>query len=223
MPSYARKYSRKGKKYPSRGRKGVSRGGYSTMGSLKYLAGQVWKIKGLINSELYKYTQSYSGNATNSGSVSHLSQIAQGDDEFNRSGNSIYIRSLNFKGYFSRAVAGDAVQKVRFILFIDTQQIGDTAPSVTDVLESANVNAHLSNLTVGRFKILNNMEITLDSVNKLSRNFDINVPMRHHVRYNGPLSTDQQKGAIYALLISTQTTANYPVITSEYRISYHDN
>lgn len=188
----------------------------------KALAG-VWKLKGLVNSELYRKDFSYTGTIPDSGGVTHISAIAQGDGDGARTGNSIFVRSINWKGQVFRSTLGNAAQTVRVIVFMDTQQVTDSAPGVTDVLQSATVYSHLNVNALGRFKILTNRLFCLSSTGDLVKPFQINLPMRHHVRYNGSASTDIQRGGLYVLVISDQATTNYPSLQSEIRVSYHDN
>lgn len=227
MP-YKRSYAKKS--YGRRRRYKKSSGGFGGMSvasawkTAKWTAQQVWKLKGLVNSEMCKVDYVQNGtNITNAGAIVDLTNIGQGDDENARHGNSIYARSVNWKGYIARPTTGDVVQIVRLLVIMDTQQVGDTAPTVNNVLESVTPYAHLNTATVGRFKILCNKLISLDTANRLSATFEINLPMRHHIRYNGTTGGDIQRGGLYLGFLSTQATANYPVLYSECRLSYHDN
>lgn len=197
---------------------------YSAMDASKYALSQIWRLKGLVNSEMYKLDGSIGpSNITTSGSVTHLTPVAQGDGVGARTGNSIFVRSWNLKSLLSRTTAGDAAQYVRISVVMDTQQIGDTAPAYTDIYSASTPYSHLNPATVGRFKVLWSRCYNLDVGAVLSKSVMINLPMRHHVRYNGSASTDQQKGALYLCYVSTQGTSDYPVITGEARLSYHDN
>jgi len=218
-----RPYRRVKRSYARRG----GGGGFSlsrAWKTAKWALNAAWKLKGLVNSEMCKvdYVQS-AVNITNAGAMIDLTNIGQGDDENARHGNSIYARAVNWKGYVARTTSGDAVQVVRLVVVIDTQQVGDTAPTLNNVLESITPYAHLNTATVGRFKILCNKLITLDTASKLSQTFEINLPMRHHIRYNGTTGGDVQRGGIYCGHLSTQGTSNYPTLNSEIRLSYHDN
>lgn len=223
MPYKRRRQTRR----PMKRRRGFKRrrtgwGGYLRTGLS--LARQVWKLKGLVNSEMYKYdlvNQTPSPGTT--GTVTHLTSVAQGDGDGNRTGNSIFVRALNIRGHVQRNSAGSSVQIVRIAIIMDTQQIADSAPVFSDIYEGTDVLSHLNSDTVGRFKVLYNQVITLDSVSVPLRPFQINLPMRHHVRYNGVNGTDIQRGALYFVAVSSQASANYPAITFDARLSYHDN
>lgn len=182
---------------------------------------KIWKLKGLINVEKKKFDIVNTGaNILNSGSITHLTAIAQGDTDQNRNGNSVFVRSVNLKGTLN-IHASAANSWLRMSLIMDTQQIADTAPAFADIYESTDVNSHLNNLTVGRFKVLASKTYALDAVNS-NKILYLNVPMRHHVRYNGTAGTDQQKGALYLVFVSNEGT-NGPLITHETRVSFHDN
>lgn len=195
---------------------------YSATDAARYALSQVWRLKGLVNSEMLKQDIQYSESSTNAGVVDPLTEIAQGDSSSTRTGNSIYVRSVNVKGLWNWNSAGDANQTVRCVVIQDTQQIGDTRPAWTDVFAHATVVSHLNPNTVGRFKILYNQVFDLNTQNP-RRHFEINLAMRHHVRFNGANSTDIQRGGLYMLHLSTQASTNYPTLYGESRVSYHDN
>jgi len=199
---------------------------YNTLGAVRFLARKAARgvryIRGLVNSEMFKYDQSQTANSvTQAGTVLALTSIAQGDGDGNRTGNSIFVRSINFKGTLTYNTMGNNEQFVRIILFEDTQQISDTSPSLADVLEAGTTFSHLNSNTVGRFKILYNHVFAL-SQNRPGIPFEINKSMRHHVRYNGTAGTDIQRGALYMMWLS-DSSSNYPQLNYETRTSYHDN
>lgn len=183
----------------------------------------VWKLKGLVNSEMLHLDTAITGGIDTSGTMTHVTAIGQGDTVSGRTGNSVFVRALNWKGLLFRTSAGDYFQAFRMIVIQDTQQIGDTAPTLSDVLENVTVQSHLKVGTAGRFKILYNHVYHFDVNGVGGMPFQINLPMRHHIRYNGTASSDIQRGGLYCACLSTQGTGNYPQIQSEVRVSYHDN
>ncbi|AXH75408.1 MAG: capsid protein [Cressdnaviricota sp.] len=183
----------------------------------------VKKLRGLVNSELYKLDTAWASAAITNGFCSHRTAIQLGDGDDSRTGNSVFVRSYNFKGILSRNAAGANTQTVRVSIIIDTQQVSDTVPTYTDIYESLSPFAHLNSNTVGRYKILFTRTYVLDSVQKDSALVNINLAMRHHVRYNGVNSSDIQKGGIYMCVACDEPSANMPSIAGEHRLSYHDN
>lgn len=181
-------------------------------------------LRGLVNAELFKYSQTFSAQTvTSGGAMTALHAIAQGDGDGARTGNSIFARSFNLMGRLAYTTGGNAQQTIRIAVIMDRQQVGDTAPAYTDVYSQALPWAHLNAATVGRFKVLWTRTFVVDPVGKTGLPFKINIPMRHHIRYNGTAGTDIQKGGLYLAYISDQSTANYPLLDAEYRLSYHDN
>lgn len=220
--SYAKKPSYSRRKFP-RTRKGAwYNKRYSAIDMGKMALSQIWKLKGLVNSEVLKQDVTYSENSTSVGVADPLTNIAIGDSVSGRTGNSIYVRSMNFKGYLTWNSAGDANQTVRVCVIMDTQQVTDTTPAITDVYNAATPFAHINILTAGRYKVLYNRVFELN-VQTPRVHFEINLPMRHHVRYNGSTASDIQKGGLYLMHCSTQAAANYPTLVGESRLSYHDN
>ena len=176
---------------------------------------------------MFKYDTLESGTViTSAGTYStHLTSIAIGDTDQTRTGNSIFVRSVNIRGQLIyNATAGVTPTLTRLMVVIDTQQVSDTGMFIGNVIDfSTNgVNAHVAKSTAGRFKILYSKVLVNDSIDRTVSQFNINLPMRHHVRYNGLNNTDIQKGGIYVLAGSDQAT-NGPTLKFDARVSYHDN
>lgn len=177
-------------------------------------------VKGLVNSEMFTATYSANINPA-SGTMLSLNQIAQGDGNGQRTGNSIFLRRIN--AHFTvvnNSTAGQVFH--RWILFIDKQQIGDTAPTATDVLESSDVRSSLNPLTAGRFVILKNWEFATSQLSTDTKIIKYFKDIRHHIRFNGTGATDIQKGGVYMLFMSNQST-NTPAVSYNIKTSYHDN
>lgn len=193
--------------------------------ALAYAMRGINYLRGLVNAEMYKLDVIETGTIITDNPVTyvqHLTPVAQGDGDSNRTGNSIFVRSLNIRGQVIHNSSGTSPEFTRVVVVMDTQQVGDTSPTLGLVLEANGYNSHLNKATVGRFKILYSQIIETDSVNRVSRNFYINLPMRHHVRYNGTASTDIQKGGIYLMAVSSEPT-NGPKLVFDSRLSYRDN
>lgn len=229
--SYKRGFKRKSYGRPryskrrGRGRMGIlgyAKAGMSAYSMAKSALAAIWRLKGLVNSEMHKLDNSASNTVTSaSGVVDPMCKVAVGDTYADRTGNSIFVRALNFKGTVALG-ASETTTILRLIVLEDLQQIADTTPAVTDIYESTSVNAHLNALTVGRFKILRDIRIVVDSQNPL-KGFEINCPMRLHVRYNGSATTDIQKGALYFVQLAGGYTTNAPNCSYKARLSFHDN
>lgn len=217
---------RKGYKRTFRKKSYGKKSWYNQSYTPKQLAMSAWRgvkyLKGLVNSEKYKFDATFSAAAVpDSGLVTHLTAIAQGDGVTARTGNSIFVRSVNVHGALTYNVAGAISQNVRVAIIIDTQQIGDTTPGLLDVYSATGPYGHINAATAGRFKIIWSKLYILDT-NNPSLKVDFNLPMQHHVRFNGTLATDIQKGGIYIVASST-AASNYPTFSGEARVSYHDN
>lgn len=181
-------------------------------------------IRGLVNSEMFKYDTTASLAVTTSGNMDLINDMAQGDGDNTRTGNSIYIRQVDIRGEL--VMDTDATSTtVRLMLVCDTQQIGDTAPGVGDVLDSAlntfSVYRPLNSDTVGRFNVLYARNYILNP-QRPSCLFRIFRKMRLHTRFNGIAATDIQRNGLYLLAISNEAT-NAPAVVYTCRVSYHDN
>lgn len=187
-------------------------------------------LSGLVNSERFKFDQGGAiTNLTNNGSILGLTGIPIGNSDIDRTGNSIFVRHVTNRLSFSMNPAYTGLfNRFRVMLLIDTQQISDTPPTVAQVLETVGYTSSymslLNNETVGRFRILKSTYVILN-INKPTVTLDWDFNLRHHIRYNGPLGTDIQKGGLYLLALSDQpaTEPNLPTMQYLTRVSYHDN
>lgn len=157
--------------------------------------------------------------------MSNLVALNQGDGDGQRTGNSIFVRTISMKGSVEWNNTQSLPQRLRMMLIIDKQQIGDTIPDPSDVLDTTGTAfapySMLNDTTVGRFTILKSRLYNISSERPVV-NFNWNLNLRHHVRYNGTTSSDIQRGGIYLLLISDAAT-NGPTVFRCIRVSYHDN
>lgn len=225
MPRRYRKRSFRRRKTGRRNRKAAAPwyARKSTWQMAKTAMNGIWYLKGLVNSEVFKKDTGININCTSGGSVTHISDVAQGDGLSARTGNSIFVRNVNLMSVLNRSTSGDQVQQIRISLVMDTQQLSDVFPTYSDIYAQTTPYSHLNPNTVGRYQVLWSRVYTLDTVKSLSTNLVMNVPLRHHVRYNGVNSGDIQKGGLYLCVVSTQATANFPQLLGELRLSYHDN
>lgn len=221
-----KRYRRRRSRYNSNS----SWGGWFRKNTAKGLAASamigVEYLKGLVNSEMHKCEVGFNGTTIPiTGSVTHLSPVAVGDTYADRTGNSIYARALNIRYTASWNQTTAGLQQIRLMVVQDTQQVGDTTPSISDILDSSAVNytlAHMAPNSVGRFKVLKSIRFDLTSVYQ-SQTSEINIPMRHHIRYNGTAATDIQKGGLYLVVASNVVSSNFPFLYAQSRLSFHDN
>ncbi len=195
-------------------------------------------IRGLVNVEQKFHDSKVTfSNIDNAGVVLNLSNIAQGDDVTERTGDSILLRKLEFR---LLAVPGSASTRnlMRIILFRDMQQDG-TDPTVGQVLEdSGTVYSVISPLAyfyadgngrVERFKILHDEVMELNTVKYPLREMAYEKHFNSgsiHIWYDATASADasNREGALYVLLLSDISGANNGPSGSYYsRITFTDN
>lgn len=202
---------------------------YNKKYSSLQLAQKAWKgvryIRGLVNSEMFHYDTTFSAaTIVNTGSNTHLTALPQGDTNITRTGNSILLRSLTYRFKLEISSAVSSNSAITMIVFFDTQQIADTSPAVTDILNTAAPQSLLNLNFAGRFKVLRRKTFILTPATgaRPALEFVDNLNLYKHVRFNGAASSDVQKNGLYVLFISSEST-NYPTITGTFRIGYHDN
>lgn len=199
---------------------------YTTMGSANYLAKKamagVKALRGIINSEKKFHDYDIIEEVTTAGSSYGLTDIAQGDTNTTRTGNSIMAKSVQIRGnvQFSNA---SVKHVVNVYLVHDTQQASDTKPSFSTIFENNNVRSFLNSDTIGRFSILKKW--TYVPTDQTLFQFDEWIDLgNHHVRYNGTAATDIQRGGLYMVQVSNQPSGTgAPQMVFASRVTYYDN
>lgn len=187
--------------------------------------------------ELKTYDATISETTTTSGSMTMLSDIAQGDDINAREGNEIMAKRLYCNYSFTVNGSATGVTTVRMIVFIDKEQQG-TAPGLSDAAAPYGVLKHTASTlalmeakTRKRFKILADRKWLLgtstgedDVASRHEGKIHFKIPRNGlKINYIGTSSAQasQGKGNLYCLLISNQATYG-PSSSVNFRLRYYD-
>jgi len=191
--------------------------------TLGRLQKQITKIR---RSQEMKFADTaYTTDFTTAGAIVHLSSVAQGDTESTRDGNMITATSLQYVMDMSLASPTSSTafssRICRVIIFQDKQQAGDTSPSVTNVLTTADPTSFYQTVTRGRFKIYFDRYFTVRPFtysNASPANTGLQVAKLYkgkiafkyplNIHYNGSAGTDIQRNGLYMLLITSVEEAN---------------
>lgn len=169
-------------------------------------------------------------NLTTSGNVTHLTAVAQGDTQSTRTGNTINVRTLNWQLTARAADSANISSSLLFAIVMDREQVGDTAPAITDVFSSADPVVALPNLAnLERFRFLyssgvidcQRIGVLSGSANTLNKTFKLSWSGSIKVSYNGTADTDIQKNGIY-MLVLTDDAAGSIDFEGISRIGYTD-
>lgn len=197
---------------------------YNAMQLAAKAASGVYYLKGLVNSEMFHKDISVTLGAAQS-KITHLTAIGNGDGIDTRSGNSILLKSFVANGYMYIDADQTTNTRVMLALVQDTQQVSDTAPSLTDIfMSSTSPHTLLSNANLGRFKIIWRRQYTLSSnaAGDNAKQIKIYKSFNTHIRYNGGNDTDVQRNGLYFCIITSESS-EFPTVDLNTRISYHDN
>lgn len=192
------------------------------------LASKAWSavkyMKGMINCEKKYHDVTWlSNNFTYNGDILCLSYIGQGDDNNNRAGNSILLRSIYLNGQF---ISPAGYQRfIRLIIFMDKQNQG-IDPTASNVLANmGSVLAPTGPLNIDRaprYQVLMDLKISLDDAKGLTYQFSRYINLQTHLKFTGPATTDIFTNAIYGIVCSDSTT-NVPDMNLAVRLGYYDN
>lgn len=227
MPyGYRRRYGRR-RRYKRKGSRSV--GFLDRKYSTKDIAMSAWKsakwLASMVNVEKKVYTVDFVNTVGTSGSIQTLNNMAVGDTQNLRDGNSIKSKSVAITGNV-RFSGGATDTMVRMVLLWDNQQVADNAPSLTDIFGSVTPSqyAQLNIETLGRFSIIADKRIIMTATNQAASNktFKFVVKLNRHVRFNGTASSDIQKNGLYLVVFSNEAT-NTPTVSYSSQYRYVDN
>lgn len=210
--------AKRSKSFRKFGSQGVKTLGNPSVGNVALLAYRgVKALRAIVNSEVMVIDVAYTATTSaNSPLVTHLNPITQGDGISQRTGQSCLMSNIHLKELVSTAAAGALCREV---LIMDRQQISDTAPSWTDVFESASPFSYYNKNTKGRFQILEDKTYILNQVQNSHRYRSVGRKLQKHATYNGTAGTDIQKNGIYKLFISDAVCS----VNFNGRLTFHDN
>lgn len=214
--------------------------GPSTKGTLTQQVKSLQRVVRNLAPEI-KYVDNSVGasNITSGGAVVHLTAIAQGDTQGTRTGNTVYVKSLSIIGRWSRAsdVALGVNNAYRIIVFVDKEQIADTAPSVSDVVAGSPIPQFPNLDNLERFRVLYfgpikeaaRMQTDADAfvlgtpstTPTVNMYFKVNLKPNIKVSYNGSASTDIEKNGIYIGFISNDIQDTIDTVAT-CRVGYTD-
>lgn len=191
-------------------------------------------VASIVNSEKKYYDASISYDTNTTANVTCLTAMAQGDTNITRNGNTIALKSLQVHGYWQSDSAVPAEQ-CRIMLVRDNDNLGGTAPAITDILESAGVIQLRNKNTPKRFTVLMD-KVYCANTSKLVNRIDYfkkfkmlkdrkgNPTKSVKCLFDGVNNTDYTRGHIFLVAIgNTATASTTSTLQVHTRIRYYDN
>jgi hypothetical protein len=158
-----------------------------------------------------------SGTSTTAGTVTYISQVAEGDSPDDRSG--YQIRPV--KHLVHLQVENASTSMTRFIIVQDKFAYG-SAPTVGQILSSALATNTINPIAVmnGRYKILLDEMLTTSATGKNVEYKSIEKRMKGVIHFIGPTSSSSDAGnnAMFLLVISDTAT----VYSTHHQLTYTD-
>ena len=200
------------------------------------------KINKLLNSEVTFKDTIYNANISSSGLFLQvgLQTIAQGDEEGERQGDKVTIKSLSFRGCISvingTVVNADGFNNVRMIVVKIPQPNTNSPLLVTDILQVQNYKSHYKKKSDVKFKILLDKTYYMDNQgfgtgassdpkwqpvksHQATCNFKLTFPKGLDVTYQAGTSVVFQND-IRVFLLSDSAAPGHPVITGYLRNTF---
>jgi len=188
------------------------------------------EIRKLINVEQKYFDLSSTSSSGQSGTVTFLSGLAQGDDINLRNGDSIRIQQFEIKGCVFRNSASTVNDTIRIMVVRDLQNSGATI-SGSDVLQLVGTSTApysppnvLNGPTYNkRFSIVYDQLFAINA-NDQNRPFEFSTSHPCHTYYRGSGATVAAAGnGSYFFLAFSNSSTNVPSVDFITRIQYTDN
>lgn len=213
--------------------------------AVKQLASDVMYLKGLINSEPQPFVVQSQQNFDWNGVIVPCSNIVQGDQEGQRTGNRVLPRYFSLNVHINQDTAGTAIMHAthRMIVFRfwgeNANAVGTTTPGevLATIGNAFAPMSHLRSTITGpkgdrnrRIEVLRNEQITLDQVSRTCVDLQYNIEMngkgksqKEHIEFFNNATAEPVSGGIYVLFISSHATAANQQFTMESRLTFYDN
>ncbi len=197
------------------------------------LAKRTWRglneIRKFINIEEKFSDTSVNLNPDQSGSLTCVTQLAQGTTMNTRVGNSIKVQRLEILGRVAANSSITTFSVVRVMVVRDMEGQG-SAPAVSDILETVGTSAAPRSphdwLNRKRFAIVHDELIVLsaNSGGNMAQTFTFKQNLERHVLYRGTsaAAASDGEGSIYVVAVSDEAT-NTPSVGLVARIIYTDD
>lgn len=192
-------------------------------------------VAAIVNSEK-KYFDTNPSSQIDHGTpyILGLTQMAQGDTNITRNGNTIALKSLQatLQLKFDPLIADEVI---RVVIFRDNDNNSGTAPTVSDIYENPDVLSLRNKNTPKRFTILYDKTYTSNTSNTMKIiNYYKKFPMQKDAKgnptrsvkayFDGTAATDSTRGHIYLYVMGNIPTGT--TLSSIYgytRLRYYDN
>lgn len=158
------------------------------------------------------------------GQVITFSNIAESVTSLGRTGLAISGKSLSIKYNLTKNIS-PAHSFARIMVFRDKQQIQDTNPSSSDILQSTASNTAIISFPSEVF--LKRFDIMYDRTHLLTSQQPVASGVKHFnlknldIRYNGSTSSDIQKNGLYMMFIGNEIST-VPLMNLSTRFRYTD-
>lgn len=199
--------------------------------SVKDLATKAWSgvkaIRRLINVETKTISTSISETPGTTATFVCLNICSQGNDDINRTGDSVLAKSMEFNAYCLQSDANTAYDLTRVIVFYDRENRG-AFPAATDLLTASSLTS-LSNVNnESRFVILSDRLLQTEHIGSGKKTnvitFSYVFPTGFHLRWSGNVGdiTDIRQNGLFIMLLAKENTNKTSFVGSA-RVSFYDN
>ena len=173
--------------------------------------------------EVKELTSSTSSAISNTGTVSSITSIAEGDDFTNRNGRSIKLLSVQIRGAVINQDTTNGDGSFIRMMIVRDNSFGSAAPAVSDVLQSG-VSYGLRAQEPEKKAKYTVLWDKLSHVDVNSRNqftFSGFKKLNTKMIFDGTASTTGNKGGLYLLLVSNRA-ASGPNVSTQVRVRFAD-
>lgn len=156
-----------------------------------------------------------------SGVVKPLHQLAQGDQEFNRSGIKVTAKGVGFHAVIvGHASAASTI--FRIMIVVDKRQIMDAAPTISAILQENKPLSYIRGTHLDRWRVLYDKMFVLDNIGNRTAIIRFWKKLNLNIHFNGTGSGDIERNGVYYVILSDQPT-NTPTYTSTELITWTDS
>lgn len=173
--------------------------------------------------EVKEITNTVESDVTTAGSVSTMTNIAEGDDINNRTGRKVRLKSFQIKGYVVNNDSTSTSTSVARVLIIRDNSFTSSTPSITEILQGGDAYGLRAQEVENKYaySVLYDKLMVLDPNSNNQQGVQKFKKLNHECIFDGSANTTSNKGALYLMLLSNRT-ASQPGFFLQTRVRFTD-
>lgn len=197
--------------------------------SIQRLHSDVQRLKRASRADIHHVTTSATITTSVAWKFSNLSEIAQGDDHDDRSGNRVFLKYFQMRGHVANGVLSAIQNIIRVVIFRSKKSLKGTAPVFTDLFDENGLNALYANrgsaaITGAGYEILLDKVFTVEALDASVHSrkpFWFKKKLNWNQSFDGVALDDFDLDSLWIATASQVVNVNAATVQFKARVSFN--